>query len=147
MSDKNYIQSIAGDLYHLIKAAQESGVNVDKGFRNQAMATPHMRLSYLFLGKNDLYQVPALPPQVKKLVRRSNALAIIELMTDQGSKQTAGIHLIWTSSKPCSSIECEAEVLQGIQVQGLKAFSAQMRMVMKEIMSSNVGCPGPGQDE
>ena len=54
MSEKNYAQSIAGDLYHMIQSAQEQGVNVDSGFRNQALSSPSMSLTYLFLGKDDL---------------------------------------------------------------------------------------------
>ena len=92
MTDKNYAQSIAGDLYHMICSAQEQGVSIDEGFRNQAMSSPKMSLTYLFMGKEDLLKVPALPGQVKKQVRRSNAMAIIELAGASGSKQTVGIH-------------------------------------------------------
>jgi hypothetical protein len=130
MSEKNYAQSIAGDLYHMIQSAQEQGVNVDSGFRNQALSSPSMSLTYLFLGKDDLLKVPALPPQVKKQIRRSNALASLELQTAKGM-QTVGIHLIWASAKTCSGIESEAEMLEGIQVQGLAAFTNQLKTVMR----------------
>lgn len=131
MSDKNYAQSIAGDLFHMIQSAKEQGVDVDNGFRNQAMSSPSMSLTYLFLNKADLLKVPALPPQVKKQVRRSNALAVIELAKADGRKQTAGIHLIWGSAKPCSGVESESEMLEGIQVLGLGAFTAQLKTVLK----------------
>ena len=104
MTEKNYAQSIAGDLFHMIKSAQEQGVGVDTGFRNQAMSSPSMSLTYMFLTKNDLLKVPALPAQVKKQVRRSNAMAVIELANAKGVKQTAGIHLIWSSAKACSCL-------------------------------------------
>jgi len=131
MTEKNYAQSIAGDLFHMIETAQEQGVGVDKGFRNQAMSSPSMSLTYLFLNKEDLLKVPAMPAQVKKLVRRSNALAVIELANAKGVKQTAGIHLIWTSAKPCSQVESEAEMLEGIQVSGLADFTAQIKSVLR----------------
>jgi hypothetical protein len=131
MSDKNYAQSIAGDLFHMIQSAKDQGVGVDEGFRNQAMSSPNMSLTYLFLNKNDLLKVSALPPQVKKQVRRSNALAVIEVAKADGRKQTAGIHLVWSSAKPCSGVESEAEMLEGIQVQGLGAFTAQLKTMLK----------------
>jgi len=131
MTDKNYAQSIAGDLFHMIKSAQEQNVNVDSGFRNQAMSSPGMTLTYLFLSKADLLKVTALPGPVKKQVRRSNALAVIDLADAKGKKQTAGIHLIWSSAKACSEIESDAEMLEGIKVQGLAAFTAQIKSVLR----------------
>jgi len=131
MTEKNYAQSIAGDLFHMIESAREQGVNVDEGFRNQAMSSPSMTLTYMFLTKSDLLKVPALPAQVKKQVRRSNAMAVIELATAKGVKQTAGIHLIWSSAKACSKIESEAEMLDGILVQGLAAFTAQIKATLR----------------
>jgi len=131
MTEKNYAQSIAGDLFRMIQSAHEQGVGVDSGFRNQAMSSPSMSLTYLFLGKDDLLNVPALPAQVKKQVRRSNALATIELRDAKGLKKTAGIHLIWSSAKPCSAIESEAEMLDGIHVQGLASFTAQLKTVLR----------------
>ncbi len=144
MSDKNYAQSIAGDLYHMIQSAQEQGVNVDTGFRNQALSSPSMTLTYLFLGKDDLLQVPALPPQVKKQIRRSNALATLELRTAKGM-QTVGIHLIWASAKACSAIESEAEMLDGIQVQGLGAFTNQLKTVMRNDIPRTVDQQNPAE--
>jgi hypothetical protein len=32
MTEKNYAQSIAGDLFHMIQSAQEQGVGVDAAF-------------------------------------------------------------------------------------------------------------------
>ena len=136
MSDKTYAQSIAHDLFQMIKSAQEQGVKVDKGFRNQALSSPQMSLSYLFLGKSDLFKVPALPPQVKTQVRQSNALAVIESIDAQGKKQTVGIHLIWSSPLACSKIVSEEELLQGIQVQGLNSFTVQLRHFMKNMAAS-----------
>jgi hypothetical protein len=83
------------------------------------------------LTKNDLLKVPALPAQVKKQVRRSNAMAVIELANAKGVKQTAGIHLIWSSAKACSQIESESEMLDGILVQGLAAFTAQIKASLR----------------
>lgn len=137
MSEKNYAQSIATDLYQMIQAAQEQGMHVDAGFRNQVMSSPGMTLTYLFLGKKDLLQVPALPPQVKKQIRRSNALASLEVQTNKG-KQTVGIHLIWSSAKTCSAIASEQEMLEGIQAQGLAAFTAQLKTVMRNDMPRTV---------
>jgi len=131
MTEKNYAQSIAGDLFHMIESAREQGVNVDAGFRNQAMSSPSMTLTYMFLTKNDLLKVPALPAQVKQQVRRSNAMAVIELANAKGVKQTAGIHLIWSSAKACSKIESEAQMLDGIQIQGLAAFTAQIKATLR----------------
>lgn len=131
MTEKNYAQSIAGDLFQMIKSAQEQGVGVDDGFRNQAMSSPSMTLTYIFLSKSDLLKVPALPPQVKKQVRRSNAMAVIELANAKGVKQTAGIHLIWSSAKACSQIHSEYEMLDGIQIQGLAAFTAQIKATLR----------------
>lgn len=131
MSDKNYAQSIAGDLFHMITSATEQGVGVDKGFRNQAMSSPGMVLTYLFLNKGDLLKIPALPAQLKKQIRRANALAIIELADGKGGWKTAGIHLLWSSSTACSKITSEAEMLKGIQIQGLSDFTAQIKTVLR----------------
>jgi hypothetical protein len=147
MTEKNYAQSIAGDLFHMIQSAKEQGVGVDNGFRNQALSSPGMTLTYLFLTKNDLLKVPAFPAQLKKHVRRSNALAIIELAGPSGAKQTAGIHLIWTSAKPCSGVESEAEMLDGIQVQGLAAFTAQIKTVLRTDMPRTVDSQSPDAGE
>ena len=59
MTEKNYAQSIAGDLFHMIHSAREQKVDVDRGFRNQAMSSPSMTLTYMFLTKDDLLSVPA----------------------------------------------------------------------------------------
>jgi hypothetical protein len=131
MTEKNYAQSIAGDLFHMIKSAQEQGVDVDKGFRNQVMSSPGMSLTYLFLNKADLLKVPALPGPVRKMVRRANAMAVIELADAAGVKQTAGIHLIWSSATPCSGIGSEEDMLDGIQIPGLAAFTAQIKSVLR----------------
>lgn len=146
MSDKNYAQSIAGDLFRMIQSAKEQGVAVDKGFRNQAMSSPSLTLTYLFLNKDDLFKVPALPPQVKNQVRRSNALAVIELAGAKGVKQTAGVHLIWSSPKSCSEIESEAQMLEGIQIQGLGAFTAQIKTVLRNDIPRTVDTPTPDQE-
>lgn len=137
MTDKNYAQSIAGDLYQMIQAATEQGVSVDSGFRNQVMSSPRMSLSYLFLNKAELLKVPALPGPVKKQVRRSNALSVIEVTTG-GKKQTAGIHLIWASDSPCSGIESEAMMLEGIVLQGLADFTAQIKTIMRNDIPQTV---------
>jgi len=147
MTDKNYAQSIAGDLYHMICSAQEQGVSIDEGFRNQAMSSPKMSLTYLFMGKEDLLKVPALPGQVKKQVRRSNAMAIIELAGASGSKQTVGIHLIWSSAKACSKIESEAEMLEGIQIQGLSAFTTQLKTVLRNDIPQTMDAHVPASAE
>ncbi|NLW81209.1 MAG: hypothetical protein GXY42_05990 [Desulfovibrionales bacterium] len=147
MSDKNYAQSIAGDLFRMIQSAREQGVGVDNGFRNQAMSSQGMSLTYLFLNKNDLLQVPALPPQVKMQVRRSNALAVIEVKDARGVKQTAGIHLIWSSPKPCSGVGSDAEMLDGIQIQGLAAFTSQLKSVLKNDIPRTVDGQIPAQSE
>lgn len=131
MTEKNYAQSIATDLFLMIKAAQEQGVGVDNGFRNQAMSSPGMTLTYLFLNKAELLKVPALPGQVKSQVLRSNTLAIIETKNAKGIKQTAGVHLIWSSAKPCSQVESAEEMLDGIRIPGLAAFTAQLKTVLK----------------
>ena len=147
MSDKSYAQSIAGDLFHMINSAREQGVNVDRGFRNEAMSSPGMSLTYLFLGKEDLLKVPALPPQLRKTVRRANALATIELKDATGARRTAGIHLIWTSATACSKIESEAEMLGGIQVQGLAAFTNQLKSILRNDMPRTVDLPTPTEAE
>lgn len=147
MSDKNYAQSIATDLFNMIGSAQEQNVNVDSGFRNEALSSPSMSLTYLFLNKNDLLKVPALPANVKKQVRRSNALVILELKSSKGAKQTVGIHLLWASSKPCSAVESETEMLEGIQIQGLAAFTAQLKTVMRNDMPHTVDGLIPTQSE
>ena len=147
MTEKNYAQSIAGDLFRMIESAKEQGVGVDKGFRTQAMSSPGMSLTYLFLNKSDLLKVPALPAPVKKLVRHSTALAVIELADAGGVKQTAGIHLIWSSAKPCSGIESEAEMLDGIQIQGLAAFTAQIKSVLRNDAPRTVDQLAPDQAE
>ena len=147
MTEKNYAQSIAGDLFRMIESAREQGVGIDNGFRNQAMSSPGMSLTYLFLNKADLLKVPALPGPVKKQVRRSNALAVIELADAGGVKQTAGIHLIWSSAKPCSGIESEAEMLEGIQIPGLAAFTAQIKSVLRKDAPRTVDQLAPDQAE
>ncbi|GAB1409920.1 hypothetical protein MASR1M90_10740 [Desulfovibrionales bacterium] len=131
MTDSSYAHTIAGDLLRMLTAAKEQGVNVDAGFRNQALSSPGLTLTYLFLSKNDLLKVPALPAQVKKLVRRSNALATLEITDGTGSTQTVGVHLIWSSAKACSAIESEAEMRQGILVQGLAAYTNQLKTLLR----------------
>ncbi len=64
-------------------------------------------------------------------MRRAKALAVIDLADAKGKKQTAGIHLIWSSAKACSEIESDAEMLEGIKVQGLAAFTAQIKSVLR----------------
>lgn len=134
MSEKNYAQSIATDLFHMIEAAREQGVRVDNGFRNQAMSSPGMTLTYLFLNKADLFKVPALPAHVRNQVRRSNTLAVIETRNAKGLKQTAGVHLIWSSAKACSQVASAEEMLEGIRISGLSAFTAQLKAVLKNDM-------------
>lgn len=40
MTEKNYAQSIAGDLFRMIESAKEQGVGVDKGFPQPGHVEP-----------------------------------------------------------------------------------------------------------
>lgn len=138
MSDSSYAHTIAGDLLRIITAAKEQGVNIDAGFRNQVMSSPALTLTYLFLTKNDLLKVPALPAHVKKQVRHSNALATLEGVDQAGHRQTIGVHLIWSSAKACSAIESETEMRAGICVQGLGAYTQQLKALLRTDIARTV---------
>ena len=75
------------------------------------------------------------------------ALAVIEVKDARGVKQTAGIHLIWSSPKPCSGVGSDAEMLDGIQIQGLAAFTSQLKSVLKNDIPRTVDGQIPAQSE
>ncbi|MDO4767737.1 MAG: hypothetical protein Q4B25_06255 [Pseudomonadota bacterium] len=147
MSEKSHAQSIADALFRMIQTAKDQGVAVDKGFRNQAMSEPDMTLTYLFLNKTDLFKIPALPMQVKRQVLRSNALAVIETRNGKNTWRTAGVHLIWSSTAPCSEVTSAGEMLEGIRIQGLAAFTAQLKAVRKSRANPAAPSTRPADEE
>ena len=106
-----------------------------------------MILVYLFLNKTDLFKIPALPMQVKRQILRSNALAVIETRNGKNTWRTAGVHLIWSSTAPCSEVTSAGEMLEGIRIQGLTAFTAQLKAVRKSRANPTAPSTKPSGEE
>ena len=85
--------------------------------------------------------------QVKKQVLRSNALAVIETKNGKNAWRTAGVHLIWSGAAPCSEVASAGEMLEGIRMQGLTAFAAQLKAVRGSRAHSTAPSIRPADEE
>ncbi|WP_461209804.1 hypothetical protein [Desulfocurvus sp. DL9XJH121] len=126
-ADENgHAQSMAADILKMIDAAREGGLDLSKGFRNEAMTTPRLRLGYLFQPHEALAALP-MPPDVKRRLGRSNVLGMIEM-----NGKPYGIHLICSLPVPLAEVRDEAQVLAGVDHKALAAYSEQLRAAMTE---------------
>lgn len=124
--DAAYAEAIAGDIFNMIAAARESGLDLARGFQNEAMSTSRLTLRYLFYPRRALASVP-IPAQVRRRLKRSNVLGMIEM-----NGKPLGIHLLCALGAPFDEVGDREDVLAAIDPQGLAAYADQLRESMTE---------------
>ena len=130
--DNSYIQSIASDIMQMLKSARDSGLALNSGFQNDAFKAERFSFGYLFYPRNMLLSIPNLPQSVRKKIKKSNILG----MVDVDSKKE-GIHLICSTDKSFDEISAE-EIISGINKKELKEFKEQIAKILHKDLVSNV---------
>lgn len=129
--DKSYAESLAGDLYHAIQAAQEAGLDMKNGFRNTPLNGPNVFLHYMFYSKQQLLRSGPMPEHLKRKLKKANILATIDLGT-----QKIGIFFLCSLNKEFSEVESEQDVARGMDLQGVEDFATRLRQTMKAELQS-----------
>lgn len=131
MNDTSYAQSLAADLFRMLMQAKERGIAVDHGFRNHALESPQLSITYLFLPRAELLKVPAFPPALRRFVRRMNALVCLEAKKDNGRRKTVGIHLLWATDAPLTEVCGPEAVHEELVLSGVAAYTEQVRGLLR----------------
>lgn len=132
MNDTAYAESLAADLFRMVLQAQERGIAVEKGFRNHALESPKLSISYVFLPRTELLKVSAFPSALRRCVRRMNALVCLEAKTSGGRRKTLGIHLLWATDTPLVEVLGPQAVLDELVLPGVAAYTRQVRGLLQK---------------
>lgn len=131
MNDTSYAQSLAADLFRMVMQAKEHGIAVENGFRNHALESPKLSITYLFLPRAELLKVSAFPRDLRRFVRRMNALVCLEAKKDSSRRKTLGVHLLWATERPLAEVSGPQDVHEELVLPGVAAYTYQMREVLR----------------
>ncbi|WP_320169089.1 hypothetical protein [Maridesulfovibrio sp.] len=131
--DNGYAESIASDIMQMLESARESGLNMNSGFQNDAFKAEHFSFGYLFYPREMLLQVPHLPQSVRKKVKKSNILGLVDV---EGKK--VGIHLVCSLAKGFDDIESAEDILAGINGKELMDFKEQIAGILHKDLVGNI---------
>ncbi|BDV01111.1 hypothetical protein TDMWS_11960 [Thermodesulfomicrobium sp. WS] len=131
MNDTSHAESLAADLFRMVMQAKERGIAVDRGFRNHALESPRLSITYLFLPRAELLKVSAFPPALRRFVRRMNALVCLEAKKDNGRRTTLGIHLLWATDAPLAEVCGPEAVQEELVLPGVAAYTEQVRGLLR----------------
>ena len=128
--DKEYIDSIAADLFAVLTSARESGMDVDQGFQHKALEGS-VTITYMFYPGEFLARTPNMPDQFKRALKKFNVLAGV----DKDGKKT-GIFLICAMDVPFSKLSDESQMARSIWVKGFTDYDALVREALKADLAS-----------
>ncbi|WP_432737710.1 hypothetical protein [Maridesulfovibrio sp. FT414] len=123
--DNSYAESIASDIMQMLESAKGSGLDLNSGFQNDALKAEHFAFGYLFYPREMLLQIPHLPQSVRKKVKKSNILGLVDL---EGRK--VGIHLVCSLAKGFDEIKSAEDILAGINGKELMDFKEQIAGIL-----------------
>jgi hypothetical protein len=122
---------MAADLFRMLEHARRQGLDICRGFRNHAVASPRLDITYLFLPQSDLARVPAFPASLRRWVRRTNVLVCIEAKRPHGNRRTIGVHLLWATDTPLSAVQRPEQIAAELVPPGVQAYAEQLRHLFR----------------
>lgn len=115
LAQKSYDESIVGDIANMIKAAQESGMELQAGFENKPLETSNVCIRYMFLPKAVLANMP-MPQSEKQKLKTSNVLGTVDF-----DGKPVGVWLLCSMPVPFADAT-EDHVKQGAHKKGIIGF-------------------------
>ncbi len=134
-----YAASLAAELFRMIASAKAKGVNLAGGFRNHVFESPTLAITYLVLPRRELLKISALPSEVRRWVRRTNALVYLERKGDDGSREIIGVHLLWATDTPLTEIAHPQAVEAALVLSGVRAYTTQLQGLLQGYAAAAMG--------
>lgn len=131
--DKGYAESIASDIMQMLESAKDSGLDLNSGFQNDAFTAEKFSFGYLFYPREMLLQIPHLPQSVRRKIKKSNILGVVDL---EGKK--VGIHLVCSLTKGFDEIESAQDIIEGINNKELMEFKEQIAGILHKDLVGNI---------
>lgn len=131
--DNGYAETIASDVMQMLESAKESGLDLNSGFQNDAFTAEKFSFGYLFYPREILLNIPNLPQAVRKKIKKSNILGIVDV---DGKK--VGIHLICSMTKGFDEVESAEDIIAGINKKELMDFKEQIAGILQKDLLGNV---------
>lgn len=138
--DKSYAESIASDILNMLENAKDQGLEMQTGFQNDAFTSPDFKFGYLFYPRELLLNVPNLPQNIRKKIKKSNILATVDI---DGKK--VGIHLICSLNTDFSDIASVEEIVAGINNKGMMDYKDQVAKILEKDFNQNAPTETPEQ--
>lgn len=130
--DKGYAETIASDVMQMLESAKGNGLDLNSGFQNDAFTAEKFSFGYLFYPREILLNIPNLPQAVRKKIKRSNILGIVDV---EGKK--VGIHLICSMTKGFDEVESAEDIIAGINNKELMDFKEQIAGILHKDLVGN----------
>lgn len=131
--NKGYAETIAADIMQMLESAKGSDLDLNSGFQNDAFTAETFSFGYLFYPRDMLLSIPQLPQAVRKKVKKSNILGLVD---HEGKK--IGIHLICSLNKGFDEIESAEDILPGINKKELMDFKEQIAGILHKDLVGNI---------
>ncbi len=131
--DNGYAETIASDIMQMLESAKGSGLDLNSGFQNDAFTAEKFSFGYLFYPREMLLQIPHLPQSVRRKIKKSNILGIVDL---EGKK--VGIHLVCSLAKGFDEIEKAEDIIEGINKKELMEFKEQIAGILHKDLVGNI---------
>ncbi|WP_027723322.1 hypothetical protein [Maridesulfovibrio zosterae] len=138
--DKGYAETIASDIMQMLESAKSSNLNLNSGFQNDAFTAEKFSFGYLFYPRDMLLGIPNLPQAVRKKIKKSNILGLVDL---EGKK--VGIHLICSLPQGFDEIESAQDIIDGINNKELMDFKGQIAEILHKDLVGNTEAPKTAQ--
>ncbi|MFA7164494.1 MAG: hypothetical protein WC124_01430 [Desulfoplanes sp.] len=125
--DKTYAQSMAADIYAMISTSREQGIDLSKGFHNQAFSNPTMSIRYLFFPKKELLSMGHFPADLTKQFKSSNILSIIE-----SKGKAVSVNLLCALGKGFADIQSAEEIETNLRSKEVEGFASALKKILAQ---------------
>lgn len=136
--DESYAQLMADDLFGLIRAAAEQGLQVDRGFENRPVDNPSLRVIYIFQTKQNLMTAAGMTRSFSQRLKRFNILAAI---IEQG--KATGVFLLCPLSTPFSALASAEDLCKAMLPKDLDQYAGAVRAAMAADFKRAEAAGGP----
>ncbi|CCO22617.1 hypothetical protein [Maridesulfovibrio hydrothermalis] len=131
--DNGYAQTIASDIMQMLESAKSSDLDVNSGFQNDAFTAEKFSFGYLFYPREMLLNIPNLPQSVRKKIKKSNILGLVDV---EGKK--VGIHLICSMTIGFDEVKTAEDIIAGINSKELMDFKEQIAGILQKDLVGNI---------
>ena len=125
--DKTYAQSMAADIYAMISTSREQGIDLSKGFHNQAFSNPTMSIRYLFFPKKELLAMGHFPKDLQRQFKNANILSIIE-----SNGKAISVNLLCALNKEFAGIHSAEEIETNLRPKDVEGFAAALKKILSQ---------------